>query len=113
MARVVQDAAGKVGPLTVIEIARAMGYGSARIKQARLDGQPLKEKDEWLAIGNSIHASVLCHEIVSLLVAKGYITRDDPRLKGQIWTVNQDGPCGWRKLQQLVDSIKENKGGAS
>ena len=81
------------GPLRIGEVEQLMGFKKGSTEGALLNGEPLTEKQRWKCIGNAIHASVMCHWMVSLLVTKGYITRDDPRLKGQIWTVNQDGPA--------------------
>lgn len=89
----------------------AMGYGTALVERATVEGQRVSEKEVWKAMGNAIHASVLCHTIVSWLITKGYITRDDPRLKGQPWTVNYDGP--WRELlrqaQQRLEARRQNQ----
>ncbi len=65
---------------------------------------------KWASDGNAIHAAVMAHIMVSMLVAKGYITRDDVRLKGQVWTINQDGPRSLRiagELEWLADSDKD------
>ena len=64
------------------------------------NGEWLSQEQRWRGVGNAIHLGLMKHFIVSLLVCKGYITRDDCRLRGQIWTVNQDGPsrAEWAKL---------------
>ena len=98
MARVVRDATGQVGPLTLQEVQRAMGYGGVPLEEAMVGDRRVTPQEVWRACGNAIHASVLCHVIVSWLVTAGYITRDDPRLQGQPWTVNKDGPQDWWDL---------------
>lgn len=104
MKKVVIDEAGRQGPLLLQEVKNAMGYGRVPVENATVDGRRVTEKEVWRAMGNAIHASVLCHAMVSWLVTKGYITRDDPRLKGQPWTINYDGPAGWRELKAQLDA---------
>ena len=80
------------GPLRIGEVEKLMGFKEGATAGAKLGEDLLTERQRWKCLGNAIHASVMMHWMVSLIVTKGYITRDDPRLKGQIWTVNQDGP---------------------
>ena len=75
-----------------------MGYGGVPLEEAMVGDRRVTPQEVWRACGNAIHASVLCHVIVSWLVTAGYITRDDPRLQGQPWTVNKDGPQDWWDL---------------
>ena len=108
MARVVRDAAGRVGPLTLKEVQRAMGYGGVPLEEAMVGDRQVTPQEVWRACGNAIHASVLCHVIVSWLVTAGYITRDDPRLQGQPWTVNEDGPQSlWELLLQASEHVTQ------
>ena len=67
-------------------------------------GEEVPETERWRGVGNAIQLGVLKHVVVSLLVTRGYITRDDVRQKGQIWTVNQDGPMG--ELRGALDNLE-------
>lgn len=93
------------GPLRISEVERAMGFAAGST-----DSGTHTERQRWKCLGNAIHAAVMAHIMVSMLVAKGYITRDDVRLKGQVWTINQDGPHSLRiegELEWLADSDKD------
>ena len=43
-------------------------------------------------MGNAIHASVMCHILVSAMVTRGYVTRDSHLIQSQPWTMDLDGP---------------------
>ena len=110
MARVVRGIDGRQGPLTLKEVKRAMGYGQVMLEEALLGNRTVTPQEVWRACGNAIHASVLCHVIVSWLITAGYITRDDPRLEGQPWTVNQDGPKrNWSTLLRMSEELLEEQ----
>ena len=110
MARVVRGIDGRQGPLTLKEVKRAMGYGQVMLEEALVGTRTVTPQEVWRACGNAIHASVLCHVIVSWLITAGYITRDDPRLEGQPWTVNQDGPKhNWETLLRMSEDLLEEQ----
>ena len=54
--------------------------------EPEVEGVTVEER--WKGMGNCIYPGVLAHVAVSVLVTKGYITRDDVRLSGQPWTIS-------------------------
>ena len=97
-----------VGPLSITEVERIMGYGANSTAKVQWNQEELSVERRWRCLGNAIQAAILKHIMVSMLIARGYITRDDVRLKGQTWTVNQDGPASpWHNMRTFV------KGGLS
>ena len=81
------------GPLRIGEVEQAMGFGRDSTRGIYLEGEELSEGQRWRALGNAIHASVMCHIMVSALVTRGYITRDSHRIQSQPWTMDLDGPA--------------------
>ena len=70
MGRVVQQEGGRQGPLLLQEVKNAMGYGTVPLESAMVGQRVVTEKEVWKALGNSIHASVMCHVMVSWLVTR-------------------------------------------
>ena len=95
----------RTGPMRIGEVELMMGFeeGCTAVK---LNGVPVAWLERWKMLGNAIHASVMCHALVSLLVTQGHIARDCSQLQGQRWTqqekqrtrMNKDG--GGQHLQQ-------------
>ena len=96
------------GPLRITEAERCMGMHPNETKVRDAEGNSVSEQARWRAVGNAIHLGVMKHVVVSLLVCNGYITRDDVRQEGQVWTIAQDGPSGKR----WGDLWERMKGGA-
>ena len=69
-----------------------MGVGRDSTRGIYLEGMGLSERERWSALENAIHASVMCHIMVSAMVTRGYITRDSHLIQSQPWTVDLDGP---------------------
>ena len=89
--------------MRITEVESAMGWWKDATKW--VDGDvPVPEEERWRAVGNGIQLGVMAHIWVSALVTQGYITRDDVRQKGQIWTVNQDGPTS---VQDAVAELRK------
>ena len=89
------------GPLRVAEVERMMGFteGSTAVK---IDDVLISELDRWKCLGNAIHASVMAHVMVSVMVTRGYVTRDNGKLKGQPWTLLGDHPRAWLHFWVVV-----------
>ena len=98
----------RLGPMRITEAEAAMGL-KRDVTAVVAGGEAVPVEERWRGVGNAIQLGVLKHVVVSLLLTRGYITRDDVRQKGQIWTVNQDGPEeGLRGvLQQLESALAE------
>ena len=97
----------RLGPMRITEAETAMGFKKGAT-EVTAEGEVVPEEERWRAVGNAINLGVLKHVGVSLLVCLGYITRDDVRQKGQIWTVNQDGPGNELRgaLQALGEAVR-------
>lgn len=91
----------QLGPPRITEAEVAMGWWRNATQYVEGD-VVVPEAERWRAVGNAIQVGVMAHVWVSALVTKGYITRDDVRLKGQVWTVNQDGPAATGSLEEAV-----------
>ena len=74
------------GPLLVAEVERAMGFGTGCTAGAEIDGVLLTERERWHGLGNAIHAAVLNHVMVSVLLSRGVIHRSHEQLAQQAWT---------------------------
>ena len=107
------------GSLRIGEVEDIMGFGRDSTQGIYLEGVELSVSQRWRALGNAIHASVMCHIMVSALVTRGYITRDSHLIQSQPWTMDLDGPAtpslgellaeSTRVLQQTV-TIKKASG---
>ena len=87
------------------EVEQAMGFGRDSTRGIYLEGEELSEGQRWRALGNAIHASVMCHIMVSALVTRGYITRDSHLIQSQPWTMDLDGPAT-PSLGELLERSK-------
>ena len=81
------------GSLRIGEVERIMGFGRNSTKGIYLEGVELSERQRWRALENAIHASVMCHIMVSAMVTRGYVTRDSHLIQSQPWTMDLDGPA--------------------
>jgi len=103
------------GSLRIGEVERIMGFGTNSTEGIYLEGVELSERQRWRALGNAIHASVMCHIMVSAMVTRGYVTRDSHLIQSQPWTVDLDGPetPGLDELleqsRQLVQTVRPRK----
>ena len=70
--------------ITEAEVAMGLPRG---VTAELLGGESVPHEERWRGVGNAIQLGILKHVVVSLMVTKGYITRDDVRLKGQTWTI--------------------------
>lgn len=96
------------GSLRIGEVEHLMGFKRGETAGVMMGVRQLSERERWKGLGNAIHAAVMCHVAVSMIIARGYITRDDVRLKGQPWTINQDGPKMMAEFKrQAQDLLKE------
>ena len=95
------------GPLRIAEVERIMGFGVHSTRDVRHEDGELSDKQRWKALGNAIHASVMCHIMVSALVTRGYITRDSHLIRSQPWTVDLDGPASpsWAEVLKLTTAL--------
>ena len=121
------------GPLRIGEVEEAMGFGRGSTAGAVMHGRELTERQRWHGLGNAIHAAVLCHVMVSALVSRGVISREDVRVHQQGWTrrwavrhqeyagehsLEGDGPMhdtqGWGRMEavrkRLQAKVDEPKG---
>ena len=69
-----------------------MGFYEGITEGIMVNGVEISERQRWRALGNAIHASVMCHLMVSAMVTRGYVTRDSVLIRSQPWTVDRDGP---------------------
>ena len=83
-----------------------MGFGRDSTRGIYLEGEVLSEGQRWRALGNAIHASVMCHIMVSALVTRGYITRDSHLIQSQPWTMDLDGPVA-PSLEELLEGSRK------
>ena len=99
----------RLGPMRITEAEVAMGLPRGITEEVD-GGEATPHEERWRGVGNAIQLGILKHVAVSMLVCKGYITRDDVRQKGQIWTVNQDGPMSplQKALQGLAEAVDGN-----
>ena len=74
------------GSLRVSEVAAAMGFGVGCTAGATMEGHLLTDRQRWHGLGNAIHASVLCHVMVSVLVSRGLVTAEEASSHRQSWT---------------------------
>ena len=63
-----------------------MGFGTGCTAGAEIDGVLLTERERWHGLGNDIHAAVLDHVMVSVLLSRGVIHRGHEQLAQQAWT---------------------------
>ena len=88
------------GSLRIGEVEAAMGYGrDCTLHVMGEDGVQLSETQRWHGMGNAIHAGILSHMLVSMLVAQGVIDRHDQRLESQAWT---QLAVPWHQLADLT-----------
>ena len=95
---------GRLGPLTVEEAERAMGMRTG-VTMTTWDGTRVPEQQRWSLVGNSFCVPVVVHLLMSALLVKGFITRNDVRLQGAIsFTICKDGP--WQEaVQEALDAM--------
>ena len=94
----------RLGPMRITEAEVAMGLPRGITEEVE-GGEATPHEERWRGVGNAIQLGILKHVVVSMLICKGYITRDDVRQKGQIWTITQDGPAS--ALQKAVRELAE------
>ena len=95
------------GPLRVGEVEQLMGFRRGITEGVFVEDVELSHRQRWRALGNAIHASVMCHIMVSALVTRGYITRDSHLIQSQPWTMDLDGPASSPSWEDLIAGSKE------
>ena len=90
--RQIVEEQGRLGPLSISEMERAMQFDVGYT-----DVEGLSLKDRYRLIGNAFHAGVLRHLLLNYISCKCLsfmVTRDDCRGDGKPFEMNQDGPWG-------------------
>lgn len=78
---VVEEVEGRstVGPLRITEAERLQGLWEDATKVRDQKGEWLEEKARWAGVGNMIHVHSMMQVVASLMVCKGFVTREDVR----------------------------------
>jgi hypothetical protein len=100
------------GPLAIGEVEVLMGFYEGITEGIVVNGVEISERQRWRALGNAIHASVMCHLMMSAMVTRGYVTRDSVLIRSQPWTVDRDGPKlqSWSEMRELTAGFASRLG---